>query len=99
MFEINKISKLAKGFLSDWNTVLKDQFEGKDAIIPFGKFKGRLGKIDHISLNSDGTISALIIPYHKKYGKPVLLTQSQDDVRTYWPIGDKDIVKEKGNEA
>lgn len=64
---------------------------GKDAIIPYGEYKGRLGMITGTSFDLDNNIIACIQPYRLAGGPREDLLWNHVDARTYWPITDKDL--------
>lgn len=68
------------------------KYEGKDAVIPYGKYKGRLGKIDLVNIDTDGNVRAVIRPYYLN-DKSKLISWNETDARTYWKLDDSLIVE------
>lgn len=87
--EIEYKKVIAKHITKHYDALRK--YVGKEAIIPQGKFKGRLGVIKGLFFDDDGNILAMIRPYRLAGGPREDLLWDHLDARTYWPISDKDL--------
>lgn len=59
---------------------------GKSAIIPYGKYRGRWGRIMHARFR-ERKIKALVCPYNLKTKDGTeLFYSSSSDARTYWGL-------------
>lgn len=90
--KLSEIEKHYKKELREYKKLL-EVYNGRDAIVPEGKYKGRLGVISNIFFDYDGSIFAMVRPYRLAHGPREDLLWEHPDARTYWKISDKDIVE------
>lgn len=99
-----RVSELETEYSVKIKPVLKDlndrskQFMGLNVIIPFGKYKGRVGKITYVGISEEGKVEGIIQPFMKNTKGEItkVLLWDHVDARTYWPLSEvKEIVKGK----
>lgn len=72
----------------DLKSEVKHFLINRDAIIPNGKYKGRRGQIQAVSMDvEDSRLSVLIRPYRLR-GSGEEFLNDHGDARTYWPLND-----------
>lgn len=68
-----------------------EKFNGKDFIIPFGRFAGRLGEIGGIQMDRrimarDYHVVALVKPYNLRKVRSGETLNDPTDARTFWSL-------------
>lgn len=94
--EIEKEINLIKTEYNDKLNELKLRYKkylNLYAIIPYGKYKDRLGKITSVSIDDYGNIRVIIQPKRKRkdYRNSDELLWDDCGARTYWKL--KDVIK------
>ena len=79
------------GFLETKALQIKD-LEGRDAIIPQGKYKGRQGRVTNPHFSYNGFV-AMIKPYRLNMSRPGGLND-HPDARSYWNLEGVEFIKE-----
>jgi hypothetical protein len=83
---LNDISWEATCQIEQWNNTLQETYEGREAIIPAGKFRGRKGRIEAIHVGGGGAVVAMIRPFRLSRGPKEDLLFAHSDARTFWAI-------------
>jgi len=73
---------------------LLEEYEGRDVIIPDGRYKGREAKIQNIHFDVEmGKVIALYRPYRLKGGKRSDFLWHNSDTRSYREVKEEDFIK------
>jgi hypothetical protein len=90
--KFNDIVKKFEQCMQEMLATIRESVVGKDAVIPRGKYAGRVGRVCEVSLSQD-RVTLLIHPYNLHH--PGDLLNDHPDARSYWPYTEVNFLPEK----